>query len=84
MSVPDFARHRLFIDRAFAPEGALPLEREQANYLLNVLRFKAGDSVLVFNGRDGEWLASLAPEGRKQATLTLIRQVKPQPPASEV
>lgn len=84
MSVPDFARHRLFIDRAFAVDGALPLEREQANYLLNVLRFKADDAVLVFNGRDGEWLASLVPEGRKQATLALVRQVKPQPPAPDL
>ena len=84
MSVPDFARHRLFIDHAFAPDAALPLEREQANYLLNVLRFKAGDNVLVFNGRDGEWLASVTPEGRKQAVLFLVRQVKPQPPASDL
>lgn len=84
MSVPDFARHRLFIDRSFASGTALPLEREQANYLLNVLRFKADDTVLVFNGRDGEWLASLVPEGRKQATLALVRQVKPQPPESDL
>lgn len=84
MSVLDFARHRLFIDRDFAAGAALPLEREQANYLLNVLRFKADDAVLVFNGRDGEWLASLVPEGRKQATLALVRQVKPQPAASDL
>jgi 16S rRNA (uracil1498-N3)-methyltransferase len=84
MSVPDFARHRLFIDRAFAPAALLPLEREQANYLLNVLRFRADDAVLVFNGRDGEWLASLVPEGRKQASLALVRQVKPQPPAPDL
>lgn len=84
MSVPDFARHRLFIDRSFVSGTALPLEREQANYLLNVLRFKADDTVLIFNGRDGEWLARLVPEGRKQATLALVRQVKPQPPESDL
>lgn len=84
MSVPDFARHRLFLDLSFVPGGAVPLEREQANYLLNVLRFRAGDSVLVFNGRDGEWLATLVPEGRKQATLSLVRQVKPQPPQNDL
>ncbi|MFJ5369948.1 16S rRNA (uracil(1498)-N(3))-methyltransferase, partial [Bosea sp. CER48] len=84
MSVPDFARHRLFLDLSFSAGVAVPLEREQANYLLNVLRFKAGDVVLVFNGRDGEWLASLVPEGRKQATLSLVRQVRPQPPESDL
>lgn len=80
MSVPDFARHRLFLDLPFAAGAALALEREQANYLLNVLRLKAGDPIRVFNGRDGEWLAQIAPEGRKSASLTLIEQLKPQPP----
>lgn len=80
MSTPDFARHRLHIDAGFAAGATLPLERDQANYLLNVLRLKAGDPIRVFNGRDGEWLARVAPEGRKQAGLALIEQVKPQPP----
>ncbi|WP_293808933.1 16S rRNA (uracil(1498)-N(3))-methyltransferase [uncultured Bosea sp.] len=84
MSVPDFARHRLFIDLSFASEAILPLEREQANYLLNVLRLRVDGTVLVFNGRDGEWLARLVPEGRKQASLELVRQTKPQPPASDL
>lgn len=81
---PDFARHRLFLDHDLATDGRLPLGREQANYLLNVLRFKTGDTVLVFNGRDGEWLAAVSGEGRKQASLALLRQVKPQPPAQDL
>jgi 16S rRNA (uracil1498-N3)-methyltransferase len=79
MSTPDFARHRLHIDLSFAAGAVLPLEREQANYLLNVLRLKAGDAIRIFNGRDGEWLARISPEGRKQATLALVEQLKPQP-----
>ena len=35
-------------------------DREQANYLLNVLRLQDGDAILVFNGRDGEWRARIA------------------------
>jgi 16S rRNA (uracil1498-N3)-methyltransferase len=84
MSVPDFARHRLFVEPALSAAAILPLEREQANYLLNVLRLRAGGTVLVFNGRDGEWLARLLPEGRRQASLELVRQVKPQPPAPDL
>lgn len=84
MSVPDFARHRLFIDQPFSQAAILPLEREQANYLLNVLRLRVDGTVLVFNGRDGEWLARLVPEGRKQASLELVRQTRPQPPASDL
>lgn len=84
MPVPDFARHRLFIDSSFAPAAILPLDREQANYLLNVLRLRVDGTVLVFNGRDGEWLARLVPEGRKQASLELVRQTRPQPPAADL
>ncbi|MDX3806951.1 16S rRNA (uracil(1498)-N(3))-methyltransferase [Bosea thiooxidans] len=84
MSTPDFARHRLFVDAAFRAGADLPLERDQSNYLLNVLRLKANDAILVFNGRDGEWLARVAPEGRKQARLVLDRRVKEQPPPSEL
>ncbi len=79
MSASDSARHRLCLIHDLAAGKDLPLEREQANYLLNVLRLKTGDTVLVFNGRDGEWLASLVAEGRKQASLSLLRQTRPQP-----
>jgi 16S rRNA (uracil1498-N3)-methyltransferase len=42
-----------------------------------VLRLKAGDSILVFNGRDGEWRASIA--GRKRLdSLTIGSQTRPQ------
>jgi 16S rRNA (uracil1498-N3)-methyltransferase len=40
------------------------LERNQSNYLGNVLRLAAGETIRVFNGRDGEWQAAIA--GRKR------------------
>jgi 16S rRNA (uracil1498-N3)-methyltransferase len=79
MPAPDLPRHRLWLEADLAAGARLPLAREQANYLLNVLRLKTGDGVLVFNGRDGEWLALIMVEGRKQANLVLDRQVRPQP-----
>ncbi len=84
MPIPDVARHRLFLEPALTQGARLPLEREQANYLLSVLRMKQDDIVLVFNGHDGEWLAAISVEGRKQASLTLIRQTRPQPPAPDL
>ena len=84
MSIPDFARYRLCLEHDLAEGVRLPLEREQANYLLNVLRMKQDDAVMVFNGRDGEWLAAIAVEGRKQASLTLLKQTRPQPPAPDL
>ena len=73
----DFRAPRLFVDAELAPGAAVPLERDQSNYLGNVLRLAAGDSILVFNGRDGEWQAAIA--GRKRPeTLTIIKQTRAQ------
>ena len=60
----DFTAPRLFLDAPLQEGGAVALERQQSNYLGNVLRLGAGDHVLVFNGRDGEWQAVI--EGRKR------------------
>lgn len=84
MPQTDHARYRLWVAADLALNVRLPLEREQANYLLNVLRLKSEDTVLVFNGRDGEWLAAVSGEGRKAASLSLLRQVRPQRPAPDL
>jgi 16S rRNA (uracil1498-N3)-methyltransferase len=73
----DFRAHRLFVDAALAPGETVALERSQGNYLGNVLRLSAGESILVFNGRDGEWQASIL--GRKRPdSLTIVAQTRPQ------
>jgi len=84
MPPTDLPRHRLFLEADLAAGAAVPLAREQANYLLNVLRLKTDDAVLVFNGRDGEWLAAIVAEGRKQASLNPVRQLRPQPAAPDL
>ena len=56
----DFRAPRLFVDATLAAGATVALERDQSNYLGNVLRLKSGDGILVFNGRDGEWQASLS------------------------
>lgn len=61
---------RLYVDAPLAERTAVTLDRNQAHYLQNVLRLGDGDSVLVFNGRDGEWQAAIAA-GKRSATLTV-------------
>jgi 16S rRNA (uracil1498-N3)-methyltransferase len=79
----DFRKPRLFVDTALESGAAVALERDQSNYLGNVLRLKAGDSVLVFNGRDGEWLASIT--GRKRPDgLEIESRTRPQDRLSEL
>jgi 16S rRNA (uracil1498-N3)-methyltransferase len=73
----EYRKPRLFVDAALAPGESVALEPSQSNYLGNVMRLAAGDTVLVFNGRDGEWQAQVA--GRKRPdNLTIVVRTRPQ------
>ena len=62
---------------ALAAGETVALEPSQSNYLGNVLRLTAGGTILVFNGRDGEWQASIA--GRKRPdSLHIVARTRPQ------
>lgn len=73
----DFRAPRLFVDTPLSQDARVPLDRDQGNYLGNVLRLAAGAEVLAFNGRDGEWQAAI--EGRKRPDgLVILQQTRPQ------
>jgi 16S rRNA (uracil1498-N3)-methyltransferase len=79
----DFRAPRVYHEAPLAPATTLPLDRDQSNYLVNVLRLRAGDTVLVFNGRDGEWRGTVAGGGKK-TLLQITEQTRPQPPAGDL
>ena len=73
----DFRSPRLFVDAALAAGETVALDHNQSNYLGNVLRLSAGATILAFNGRDGEWQASIS--GRKRPdSLNVLLQTRPQ------
>ena len=74
----DFRSPRLFVDVPLAQGEPVTLEAAQANYLANVLRLKAGATVLVFNGREGEWRAEFATSGKKRAALNILERTREQ------
>jgi 16S rRNA (uracil1498-N3)-methyltransferase len=77
MPAHDFRSPRLYVDAPLGEGRTVALARDQSNYLGNVLRLGAGDSILVFNGRDGEWRASIA--GRKRPdSLTIESRTRAQ------
>ncbi len=84
MAAYDFTAPRLFVAAGLEAGARVPLDRGQANYLLNVLRLQPGGSVLVFNGRDGEWRAAVAAVGRKAAELVVEERTRPQTPPSNL
>ncbi len=79
MAVHDFKSQRLYVENSLEQGKAFDALREQANYLLNVLRMKDGDSILVFNGKDGELRAKVEEKGRKKCNLVPVEQIRPQP-----
>ena len=68
----DFRAPRLYVDAALAQDARVALDRDQSNYLGNVLRLGAGAAILAFNGRDGEWQAAI--EGRRRPDSLVILQ----------
>jgi len=78
MARTDFTTPRLCLDDDLAEGRALTLAPEAANYLVNVLRLGAGARVLAFNGRDGEFAATLGPMDRKRAGLVVGERIRPQ------
>jgi 16S rRNA (uracil1498-N3)-methyltransferase len=58
---------RLYVDQRLGPGQAARLSPDQTHYLTGVMRLAVGASVLLFNGRDGEWRATLAETGRRGA-----------------
>lgn len=73
---------RLFIEADLGVGANLALDRGQSNYLGAVLRKQVGEEVVVFNGRDGAWLARVAEAGKRAVTLALAEQIAPQPAAA--
>ena len=78
MPVHDFRSERLYVDAPLENNASISCTLNQCNYLCNVLRLKAGDQILVFNGRDGEWRASLSEVAKCTCTLTAIEKVRQQ------
>jgi 16S rRNA (uracil1498-N3)-methyltransferase len=74
----DFRTPRLYVDAPLQAGTTVALDQSQGNHLTNVLRLKSGDSVLVFNGRDGEWRAALSPVGRGRTAVAVSLRVRPQ------
>src|SRR5215469_11942924 len=80
----DFRSPRLYVEQPLAAGAAIPLTPPQAHYLKDVLRLGAGDPVLAFNGRDGEWQGRLELAGKRAAVLRLVAQTRPQTADSDL
>jgi 16S rRNA (uracil1498-N3)-methyltransferase len=74
----DFSAQRLFVEAGLAARREFELGQPQTHYLLSVLRMRPGDRILVFNGRDGEWLAEIRNASKRSAGLLVLEQRRKQ------
>jgi 16S rRNA (uracil1498-N3)-methyltransferase len=67
---------RLFVEDALEAGLDISCTRAQANYLINVMRLGDNAEILVFDGRNGEWRASLSRLKRSDCSLHIVEQVR--------
>lgn len=75
----NFRMQRLYVNQSLRAGESVEAASDQFNYLANVLRMGDSSEILLFNGRDGEWKASLSFPTRKKITLTPFEETRPQP-----
>ena len=79
-----FKMPRLYLDAALSVGTELELDKQAANYLVNVMRLDQGAAVLVFNGHEGEWRADLIETSKRKARLLIMEATRAQTPPSTI
>ncbi|PJE33872.1 16S rRNA (uracil(1498)-N(3))-methyltransferase, partial [Pseudooceanicola lipolyticus] len=72
------AKIRLYVEHPLGEGQTVPLNRDQAHYLFGVMRLAEGAGVLLFNGQDGEWLATVSAAGKRGGALAVSSPTRPQ------
>ena len=80
----NYKMQRIFVPDALAPAVEFDAGPTQSHYLMHVLRLAEGAELLVFNGRDGEWLARVSARTKKAVRLLTVEQTRPQPSAADL
>jgi 16S rRNA (uracil1498-N3)-methyltransferase len=60
------------------------LDEAESRHLRDVLRLRAGEKVLVFDGDGGEFLCAVETISKKETTLGIIERVRPAAPRSNL
>ena len=74
---PPRSAPRLYVETPLGPDVAVGVEGNAAHYLLSVMRVKEGDTVLLFDGLNGEWAAQPEQIRKRDLVLRCVRQTRP-------
>ncbi|MBN8889893.1 MAG: 16S rRNA (uracil(1498)-N(3))-methyltransferase [Rhodospirillales bacterium 70-18] len=75
---------RLFVPDALHAAAEVAPSPAQAHYLGAVMRRAPGDTLRLFNGRDGEWAARIAHLKRDRAMLAVVSLLRPQAAGADI
>lgn len=79
----DFRSPRLYVKESLDTGAVIALEHGQAHYVTHVMRLGTGDGVLAFNGRDGEWRATL-DTAKRTVSLRIGEKTRDQTEAADL
>ena len=69
---------RIFFNETLEENKKITLDKEQSHYVSNVMRLEIGRELLLFNGREGEFLGKVVSCSKKQTIILLVKKEKEQ------
>ena len=72
------SKARLYVSAPLSQDAAVELTESQLHYLVHVMRISTHDSLLLFNGQDGEWRAHVKSITKKRCDLLIAEQTRQQ------
>ncbi len=70
------AKIRLYFPGQISLKSPVKLENKQVHYLINVMRKKIDDSILVFNSVNGEFLAKISEIYKNIIIIDIIKKIR--------
>ncbi len=70
------AKIRLYFPGKLSLEDPVKLENKQVHYLINVMRKKIDDSILIFNSVNGEFLAKISEIYKNTIIIDIIKKIR--------
>ncbi|MBC7159940.1 MAG: 16S rRNA (uracil(1498)-N(3))-methyltransferase [Porphyrobacter sp.] len=81
---PPRSAPRLFVAAPLAEGAEVVLDGGQAHYLLRVMRAAPGDAVVLCDDVTGEWAATIASAGRREAVLRVGARLRGREPVPDL
>ncbi len=67
---------RLYFPKKISLKQTVTITTKQLHYLINVMRKKKDDTLLIFNGVDGEYLAKISQIYKKYIILIVVKKIR--------